>query len=93
MIGGRLRVACYINWPYGHGVALDDVNKRFDDVDRAYLGNEEDLRQVIEIYNIQYIYVGSEELSHYPECVARFNSMEWLEPVYEENLQVYKVVY
>jgi len=45
MIGGRLRVACYINWPYGHGVALDDINKRFDDVDRAYMGNEEDLRR------------------------------------------------
>ena len=93
MIGGRLRVACYFNWPYGHGVAFDDINKRFADVDRAYRGNEEDLRQVIETYKIQYIYVGSKELSHYPECVARFNNIEWLETVYEENLRVYKVVY
>ena len=93
MIGGRLRVASYVNWPYGHGVALDDINERFGDVDRAYTGNEDDLRQVIETYNIQYIYVGSEELSHYPGCVARFNSIEWLEPVYNEILQVYKIVY
>ncbi|HLN89614.1 MAG TPA: hypothetical protein VK253_06070, partial [Candidatus Binatia bacterium] len=28
MIGGRLRVSSYINWPYGHGVPLDQVFHR-----------------------------------------------------------------
>jgi len=93
MIGGRLRVASYVNWAYGHGVALDDIHKRFDDVDLAYTGSEEDLRQVVETYHVQYVYVGSDELSHYPDCVSRFNSIEWLEPVYSESLRVYKVVY
>ncbi len=93
MIGGRLRIASYINWAYGHGVALDDINKRFVDIDLAYTGSEDDLIQVVETYNIQYVYVGSEELSHYPDCVARFNSIEWLEPIYSESSRVYKVVY
>ena len=92
MIGGRVRVASYVNWPYGHGVAFDDIQKRFDDIDRAYTGSEDDLRQVVETYNVTYIYVGGEELSNYPGCVARFNSVEWLEPVYDGSLRVYKVI-
>lgn len=92
MIGGRLRVASYVNWAYGHGVPYDDIQKRFVDVDRAYTGSEDDLRQVIETYNVTYIYVGREELSKYPGCAARFNSIEWLEPVYNGSLQVYKVI-
>jgi uncharacterized membrane protein len=93
MIGGRLRVASYVNWAYGHGVPYDDIQKRFADVDLAYTGSEDDLRQVIETYNVSYIYVGSEELSKYPGCVARFNSIDWLEPVYGESLWIYKVAY
>jgi hypothetical protein len=92
MIGGRLRVASYENWAYGHGVPLDDIQKRFADVNRAYTGSEDDLRQVIETYNVTYIYVGREELDKYPQCVARFNSIEWLEPVYNGSLRVYKVI-
>jgi uncharacterized membrane protein len=93
MIGGRLRVASYVNWAYGHGVPLDDINKRFHHIDLAYTGSEEDLRQVVETYNVTYIYVGSEEQNKYPGCVARFNSVEWLEPVYNESILVYKVAY
>jgi len=92
MIGGRLRVASYVNWAYGHGVPYDDIQKRFEDVDKAYTGSEDDLRQVIETYNITYVYVGSEELTNYPGCVARFDNVEWLEPVYDESLRLYKVV-
>jgi hypothetical protein len=93
MIGGRLRVASYVNWAYGHGVPYDDIQKRFADVDRAYTGSEEDLRQVVETYNVSYIYVGQDELSYYPGCVQKFNSIAWLEPVYGESLRVYKVLY
>ncbi len=93
MIGGRLRVASYVNWPYGHGLELDDIYKRLYDIDLAYTGNADDLRQVVETYNVTYIYVGREELREYPGCVARFNSVEWLEPVYSESLRVYKVAY
>jgi len=91
MIGGRLRVASYVNWAYGHGVPYYDIQKRFADVDLAYTGSEDELRQVIEKYNVTYIYVGTDELSNYPRCVARFNNIEWLELVYDENLRIYKV--
>src|SRR4030042_992419 len=52
MIGGRLRVASYVNGVYGHGVPYDDIQKRFADVDLAYTGGEDDLRQVIANYNV-----------------------------------------
>jgi hypothetical protein len=91
MIGGRLRVASYVNWAYGHGVPYDDIQKRFADVDRVYTGSEEDLRQVVNAYNVTYIYVGGEELSHYPGCDKRFEGIEWLKPVYDDvSLWVYK---
>ena len=93
MIGGRLRVASYVNWPYGHGLELEDIYKRLDDIGLAYTGSEEDLRQVVETYHVTYIYVGREELSNYPGCDVRFNSVEWLEPVYSESLRVYKVTH
>ncbi|MGW8289141.1 MAG: hypothetical protein ACWGNP_02600, partial [Candidatus Bathyarchaeia archaeon] len=93
MIGGRLRVASYANWAYGHGVPLNDIDKRFHDIDLAYTGSEEDLRQVVETYNVTYIYVGSEELDKYPGCVARLNVAKWLEPVYNKSIRVYKVAY
>jgi hypothetical protein len=93
MIGGRLRVASYVNWAYGHGVPYDDIQKRFADVDLAYTGSEDDLRQVVDTYHVSYIYVGDEELTHYPGCVERFDSVTWLEPVYGESLHVYKVLY
>ncbi len=90
MIGGRLRVASYVNWAYGHGVDLDDIYARFDDVDKAYTGSEAELKQVIEKYNVTYIYVGNEELSHYPQCTAKFGNITWLEPVYNGSLRIYK---
>jgi uncharacterized membrane protein len=93
MIGGRLRVLSYENWPYGHGVALDDILKRANDVDRAYTGSMDDLREVIQLYNVSYVYVGGEELSHYPGVVARFDSIAWLKPVYNGSLRVYKVAF
>ena len=91
MIGGRLRVASYVNWVYGHGVPLDDIYARFRDVDRAYNGTENDLKQVVEAYNVKYIYVGSEEQSHYPQCTTKFDAVSWLEPVYNGSLRIYKV--
>jgi uncharacterized membrane protein len=93
MIGGRLRVLSYENWPYGHGVALDDIWKRAHDVDRAYTGSADDLREVIQLYNVSYVYVGGEELSHYPGVVAKFDSIAWLKPVYNGSLRVYRVAF
>ena len=43
MIGGQIRVSSYVNWPYGHGVPLDQVFQREHDIDAAYNGTEAQL--------------------------------------------------
>jgi hypothetical protein len=92
MIGGRLRVSSYVYWPYGHGIPLDQVNQREQDIDAAYNGTETQLAAVVREYNVSYVYVGSEELSNYPGCVARFDGAAWLAQVYADgNLRVYRV--
>ncbi len=92
MIGGRLRVLSYENWPYGHGVPLSEISKRAQDINRAYNGTEADLRQVVETYSVNYIYVGDEELANYPGCVAKFNGVAWLKIAYTVGgLYIYQV--
>jgi hypothetical protein len=91
MIGGRLRVLSYWNWPYGHGVPLGDITRRANDIDRAFNGTVDDLREVVGTYGVDYVYVGGEELKHYPECVTKFSNIEWLKPVYAGNLRIYQV--
>ncbi|MGA3060535.1 MAG: hypothetical protein ABSD92_09220 [Candidatus Bathyarchaeia archaeon] len=91
-IGGRLTVSSYINWPYGQGVPPNEIFQRQSDIDRAYNGTATDLKQVIIEYNVTYIYVGNDEINHYPGCTARFDAISWLTPVYtNQNLKIYQV--
>jgi uncharacterized membrane protein len=91
-IGGRLTVSSYVNWPYGWGIPLNEINQRQSDIDRAYTGNATDLRAVVTTYNVSYVYVGYDELSHYPNCTARFDGIGWLKPVYtDQSLKIYRV--
>ncbi|MCW4024730.1 MAG: hypothetical protein NWF01_06815 [Candidatus Bathyarchaeota archaeon] len=91
-IGGRITVSSYINWPYGHGIPLEQIQQRESDIDRAYGGSEADLQEVVSKYNVSYIYVGFEELAAYWNCTSRFNSISWLQNVYSDGqLQIYKV--
>jgi hypothetical protein len=92
MIGGRLRVSSYINWPYGHGQPLDQVFQRESDIDSAYNGTETQLAMVVREYNVSYVYVGAEEVSNYPGCIAHFDGVRWLMQVYADgNLKIYRV--
>ena len=92
MIGGRLRVSSYVNWPYGHGIPLDQIFQREQDINTAYNGTETQLAAVVREYDVSYIYVGSEELSNYPTCVVHFDGVEWLNQVYlNGNLRIYRV--
>jgi len=92
LIGGRLRVSSYFNWPYGQGVPFDEIAKRNSDIDRAYTGSAADLQTVVETYHVNYVYVGYDELRNYPGCVERFNGVSWLLPVYTiGDLHIYKV--
>ncbi len=47
MVGGRLRVSSYINWPYGHGIPLDEAFAREKAIDNAYQGNESQLASLV----------------------------------------------
>ena len=92
MIGGRLRVSSYVYWPYGHGEPLDQVNKREQSIDMAYNGTESQLASVIREYNVAYVYVGTEELGNYPDCISHFSVVTWLLQVYEDvGLRIYQV--
>jgi hypothetical protein len=98
-IGGRLTVSSYINWPYGHGVPLDQIYERQKDIESAYNGTSDDLRNVVNKYNVSYVYVGTDESNskYYPNCVTHFNSISWLQTVYLNSttygdaLIIYKV--
>ena len=92
MIGGRLRVSSYVYWPYGHGEPLDQVIAREKEIDGAYSGNSTLLSAVIVKYNVSYVYVGDEELSQYPTCLAPLDAVNWLKQAYVDgNLRVYHV--
>lgn len=92
MVAGRLRVDSYVYWPYGHGIPLDQIRQRDNDVKTAYTGTPAQLQAVIAKYNVSYIYVGNDEHYNFPNCNALFNSISWLKEVYNtDNLQVYQV--
>ncbi|MGA2386380.1 MAG: hypothetical protein ABSG33_07595 [Candidatus Bathyarchaeia archaeon] len=91
-IGGRITVSSYVNWAYGWGVPLGEIIQRQDQVQAAYQGNLTALQQVIADYKVSYVYVGNDELSHYPGCTAWFNSISWLKVVYTNgDLRIYQV--
>ncbi|HMK95859.1 MAG TPA: hypothetical protein VK536_10740 [Candidatus Limnocylindrales bacterium] len=91
-IGGRLTVSSYINWPYGWGIPLSQIYQRQNDINAAYTGNATELQQVVTKYHVSYVYVGTDELTSYPGCTARFNAISWLKPVYTNgNLEIYQV--
>jgi uncharacterized membrane protein len=81
-----------VYWPYGHGEPLDQVNQRELQIDEAYTGDQSQLAAVLEQYDVSYVYVGNEEIAKYPGCIARFDAVDWLTPVYSDgNLRVYSV--
>ena len=92
MISGRITVSSYVNWPYGWGIPLSQINQRQTDIDNAYTGTAAQLEAVVKEYKVSYVYVGNDEIYHYPGCTARFNAISWLKPVYtNQNLEIYQV--
>jgi uncharacterized membrane protein len=92
LIGGRIVVSSYVNWPYGWGIPLSEINLRDSQIDAAYTGNLTALEQVVTTYKVSYVYVSNDELYHYPNCVSWFNSVSWLKTVYTNgDLRIYQV--
>jgi hypothetical protein len=81
-IGGRITVSSYINWPYGHGIPLEQIYQRENDLKAAYNGTVADLKYAVAKYGVSYVYVGYEESRDFPNCVAKFYVVDWLTPVY-----------
>jgi uncharacterized membrane protein len=47
---------------------------------------------MIQEYNVSYVYVGNEELNNYPNCIAYFDSVDWLITLYlDGNFRIYGV--
>jgi hypothetical protein len=94
MVGGRLRVSSYVNWVYGHGVLLEEVWRREQQINQGFNGTVSELESVVKEYNVNYVYLGREELRVYPHSLEFFNSIDWLTTVYSDgNLRIYLVEY
>jgi uncharacterized membrane protein len=91
MIGGRLRVLGYANWAYGHGVKVDKIWERVEDVKAAF-NNPDDMDRVLEKYGVDYVYVGIEEIYNSRILNVVRNSTR-LQLVYKEGwIRIYEVI-
>lgn len=92
-VAGRIRVLSYINWPYSHGfnVGEDNVFSRVEDINTFY-SDPENNKNVLDKYNVDYVYFGSEERSNFPESENKLESTKFLEKVYdwEESIKIYR---
>ncbi len=92
MIGGRLRILGYTNWPYGHGVPFDQIWERFEDIKAAY-SNRSELDRVIDRYEIDYVYYGLDERINFKNSYEVLISSDRLVPVFRMGGNVvFKVV-
>ena len=92
MIGGRLRILGYTNWPYGHGVPFDQIWERFEDIKAAY-SNGSELDRVIDRYEIDYVYYGLDERINFKNSYEVLISSDRLVPVFRMGGNVvFKVV-
>lgn len=96
-IAGRLRILSYINWPYTHGfnVGKDNVFTRLDDIKTFYESASNPLvtTRILDLYNIQYIYVGEEERSDFPNAQNELESNNRVKKIYDQdNIQIFERV-
>ena len=94
-IAGRLRVISYINWPHSHGfnTGSDNVFSRVEDLRSFYTGTitNAEAEDILLKYDIDYIYLGSNEISDFPEAENRLESNKQLEKIYdEEDIKIFK---
>jgi len=91
-IGGRLRVTSYINWPYSHGFnsGRDNVFTRVADIEAFYKGIKG--RDVLDKYNVSYVYFGPEEMNRYPEAQDFLTGAGYLKIRYNSgDIKIYEV--
>lgn len=96
-IAGRIRVISYINWPYTHGYGTnnDNVFSRRDDVSKLYdnLDNKLEVESILSRYKAEYIYLGPEETSNFPQAENKIESNSLLKKIYDqEDIKIYQRV-
>lgn len=94
-IAGRIRVLSYINWPYSHGFNDGEDNVFSRDADMVtFYKNGDDSEKVLTLlnkYNANYIYLGNEEISNFPEAENKLKSNDLLIKIYDEdNIKIFK---
>lgn len=96
-IAGRLRILSYINWPYSHGfnTGVDNVFSRLDDTKRFFdASNSQSVKnEILDKYEIKYIYIGEEERSDFPNAQNELESNSSLNKIYDQdNIQIFERV-
>lgn len=96
-IGGRLRVLSYTTWPYTHGFnkGLDNVFTRQADIESLYKDptDTENTKRILNLYHINYLYLGTEENNKYPYAQQLFSHLNFLKVVYNASgIQIYQVL-
>ena len=93
-IAGRLRVLSYINWPYSHGfnTGEDNVFSRLYDIEKVYEGADPVvLKRLLDKYNVDYLYLGSEEYGLNPNIDKVFDNLTFLKLAYnQEGIRIYE---
>lgn len=89
-IAGRLRVLSYTTWPYTHGynTGADNIFTRQADIEAYYKYGDE---SILDEYKVNYVFLGSEEISNFPEAKNAIELNTNLLKVYDkENIQIYQ---
>ncbi|AKB67013.1 DUF2298 domain-containing protein [Methanosarcina mazei] len=70
----------------------EEVKKRIGDVSLIYsTGSEEEAIELIEKYNVTYVYIGTLERQVYDVNTKKFENKAYFEPVYEGSATIYKL--
>jgi YYY domain-containing protein len=83
-----------IGWVYQEGAyrGYDAAELREQDVDLIYTGTWSDRAEVLEKYDVEYVYVGPLEREAYPNADLNFAQYPGVEPVFEnDGVTIYRV--
>jgi YYY domain-containing protein len=70
----------------------EEVRKRIEDVSSIYsTDSEEEAIEIMEKYNVSYVYIGELERQIYDLRTEKFEDEAYFEPVYESSVTIYKL--
>lgn len=91
MVGGRLRVLGYTNWPFGHGVEQDKIFDRLRHIDKGF-NSTENLEKLVQEYDVDYMHIGEKERYYLPQAEFTVKEFSRAMPIYDKNgIMIYEV--